>query len=93
MTFRVPEFHFFFLFYFFYVEAYFAVTLFSAFSYHIIKLRQTFSPLLLAPPAPKSTFQECLNSFVKMRAKVKQKTFVISWLWRRGAPDVALVLA
>lgn len=54
---------------FFYVKAYFAVTLFSAFSYHIIKQRQTFS----ATPAPKTTSQECLNSFVKMRAKVKQK--------------------
>lgn len=37
MIFRVPEFHFFFN-----VEAYLAATLFSTFSYHIIKLRQIF---------------------------------------------------
>lgn len=83
MTLEVPELHF--LFYYF--KAYLAVTLFSAFSYHIIKLRQTLPPLptthypqtqppppaLLAPPATKSTFQERLNTFVEMRAKVKQK--------------------
>lgn len=79
VTLEVPELHF--LFYYF--KAYLAVTLFSAFSYHIIKLRQTLAPLLppsphrppalLAPPATKSTFQERLNTFVEMRAKVKQK--------------------
>lgn len=41
----LPELHF----YFYYTEAYLAVTLLSAFSYHIIKLRQTLTPL---PPAP-----------------------------------------
>lgn len=46
VTLEVPELHF--LFYYF--KAYLAVTLFSAFSYHIIKLRQTLPPLL--PPSP-----------------------------------------
>lgn len=41
----LPELHF----YFYYTEAYLAVTLLSAFSNHIIKLRQTLTPL---PPAP-----------------------------------------
>lgn len=67
--------------------AYFTATFVCAFWSPHHKAEADIFFLLQAPPAPKSTFQECLSSFVRMQAKVRLKHLSLVG-WRGGVPQM-----